>query len=73
MKKLLLILTITLSTFVLMGCSKSSKDENTKQANYKDLNQQELMELKTKADKYQWTEKQKKSHTQADWKDEPIK
>ena len=73
MKKLLLILTITFTTLILIGCSKSSTEGNTKRADWKDLNQKELKELKGKTDSYKWTEKQKKVNKRADWKDEPIK
>jgi len=73
MKKLLLISTIAFTTLVLIGCSKSSTDGDTKRADYKDLNKKELKELKAKTDSYKWTEKQKKANKRADWKDEPIK
>ena len=73
MKKLLLISTIAFTILVLIGCSESSTDSNTKRADYKDLNQKELKELKAEIDSYKWTDKQKKANKRADWKDEPIK
>jgi len=72
MKKILPISTLLFTALLLIGCGKSSTDNNV-QAEYKDLSHKELKKLKTTTDSYEWTEKQKKENKRANWKDKAIK